>query len=81
MLRQNSQIEFYSNMKKATTFIPYTILLFLLFSSNIIIGSPMPPPPPGLETPPPVNIDLYMIPMVVIGVVFAFFFIRKNTDV
>jgi preprotein translocase subunit YajC len=24
---------------------------------------------------------LYMIPMVVIGVVFAFFFIRKNTDV
>jgi preprotein translocase subunit YajC len=24
---------------------------------------------------------LYMIPMVIIGVVFAFFFIRKNTDV
>jgi hypothetical protein len=68
-------------MKKAATFIPYTILLFALFYSNIIIGNPMPPPPPGLETPPPVNIDLYMIPMVVIGVVFAFFFIRKNTDV
>ena len=68
-------------MKKKSTLIPYTILLFVLFYSNIIIANPAPPPPPGLEDPPPVSIDLYMIPMVIIGVVFAFFFIRKNTNV
>lgn len=69
-------------MKKAATFIPHIILLFVLFFSNAILAiGPSPPPPPGLEEPPPVNIDLYMIPMVIIGIIFAFFFIRKNTNV
>ena len=67
-------------MKKAATFIPYTLLLFVLFFGNIIVASAQ-PPPPGNVVPPPVNIDLYLIPMVVIGIILAFFFIRKNTDV
>jgi hypothetical protein len=67
-------------MKKAAKFIAHTVLIFvLLFSSNIFASTP--PPPPGLETPPPVSIDLYMVPMIIVGVVFAFFFIRKNTNV
>jgi len=67
-------------MKKAATFIPYTLLLFVLFFGNIIVASAQ-PPPPGNVVPPPVNIDLYLIPMAVIGIILAFFFIRKNTDV
>jgi hypothetical protein len=69
-------------MKKASPYIPYhTILLFAIFISNSITANHMPPPPPGLEDAPPVSIDLYMIPMVIIGVIFAFFFIKKNTNV
>ena len=68
-------------MKKAATFIPYTLILFFLFFGNIIFVSAQ-PPAPGLTQPPPsVNIDLYMIPMVAIGIIVDFFFIRKNTDV
>ncbi|MFV8270484.1 hypothetical protein ACNQGP_11210 [Flavobacterium sp. GT2N3] len=69
-------------MKKAATFIPYTLILFFLLFGNTIVASAQDLPPPGLEPPPPpVNIDLYMIPMVGIGILLAFFFIRKNTDV
>jgi hypothetical protein len=68
-------------MKKTATFIPYTLLLFVLFFGNSIVASAQPPPPNGLQEPPPVNIDLYLIPMVAIGIILAFFFIRKNTDV
>ncbi|SEG36184.1 hypothetical protein SAMN04488130_11087 [Flavobacterium urumqiense] len=70
-------------MKKIAIFISYhTILLFALFFTNSIIAIPlMPPPPPGLEEPPSVNIDLYMIPMVIVGIIFAFFFIKKNTNI
>jgi hypothetical protein len=65
-------------MKKATTFIPHTILLFVLFCGNSIIASPMPPSLPGLEAQPPVRIDLYMIPMVIVGIIFAFFSLEKT---
>jgi len=68
-------------MKKAATFIPYTLILFFLFFGSIIVASAQEPPPPGLEEPPAVNIDLYLIPMVGVGIILAFFFIRKNTDV
>ena len=68
-------------MKKAATFIPCTLLLFVLFFGNSIVASAQPPPPKGLEEPPPVNIDLYLLPMVAIGILVAFFFIKKNTDV
>jgi len=68
-------------MKKTAPFIPRTLLLFVLFFGNSIVASAQPPPPNGLQEPPPVNIDLYLIPMVVIGIILAFFFIRKNTDV
>lgn len=71
-------------MKKVNTFISYKIILvFALFFSDVIIvyseSTPPPPPPPGLETPPPVSIDLYLIPMILTGIIVAFFSIRKNT--
>jgi hypothetical protein len=77
-------------MKKM--FIPYkTILMFILFYSNTIIanGPSMPPPPPGFEQRSGSDTDLYMIPMVIIGIIFTFFlgialeflFIRKKNRV
>lgn len=57
--------------------------MIVLLCSNIVNanGPSVPPPPPGLEEPPPVSIDLYMIPMFIIGIIIAFVFIRKNTNV
>lgn len=66
-------------MKKTPTFISHITLLFVLCCSNTILAiGPTPPPPPGLEDPPPVNIDLYMIPMAMIGIIMAFFSLSKT---
>ena len=68
-------------MKKAGTFIPDTLLLLVVLCGNINAAcAQLPPPPPGFEEPPVVDIDLYLIPMVGVGLILAFFFIRKNTD-
>ena len=66
-------------MKKAAPFIPRTLILFVLFFGNSIVASAQgpPPPAPGLP-PPPVNIDLYLIPMVAIGIIVAFFSLKKT---
>lgn len=69
-------------MKKKTIHIPYKTILITLF---FIIGGTSaalcqtPPPPVGLEEPPALGIDLYLIPMIIVGTIFAFFVIRKNT--
>lgn len=67
-------------MKTAKQFIPYKIILLVLFYTNVIKGESN-PLPSGLEEPPALNIDLYMIPMIIIGIIFGFFFIKKNTQV
>jgi hypothetical protein len=71
-------------MKKKTILIPYKKILFILFCtiycSNEAFCSP-PTPPVGLDEPPALGIDLYTIPMVIAGIIFAFYFIKKNTPV
>lgn len=79
-------------MKKVKMFIPYkTILMFVLFYSNTINanGPSIPPPPPGFEPSYASDTDLYMLPMVIIGIICAIFlgialeflFIRKSNRV
>jgi hypothetical protein len=79
-------------MKKVKMLIPYkTIVMFALFYSNTSIanGPSIPPPPPGFAPYPASDTDLFMIPMVIIGIICIFFlgialeflFIRKNNRV
>lgn len=76
-------------MKKVKMFIPYkTILMSVLFYSNTINanGPSIPPPPPGFEQSYASDTDIFMIPMVIIGIICTIFlgiaveflFIRKN---
>jgi hypothetical protein len=63
-------------MKKM--FIPYqTILMFVLLYSNTIManGPSIPPPPPGFEQRSASDSDLYLFPMVIIGITFTFFLV------
>jgi hypothetical protein len=68
-------------MKKTFIFIPSkTILITLLFTiagTTAALCNSMPPPPSGLEEPPAVGIDLYVIPMIILGIIFTFFLLEK----
>ncbi len=67
---------------KKTMYIPYKTILITLFftiSGTTAALCETPPSPAGLEEPPALEIDLYLIPMIIVGTIFSFFVIRKNT--
>lgn len=70
------------NEKRIALFLYHTILFFALFFYNICNASSQSgtPPAPGLEEPPALSIDLYLIPMIIITVIVAFFVTRKNIN-
>ena len=72
-------------MKIRNTFITYKttiITLFLTIAGTTAALCQTPPTPPvGLEEPRAVEIDLYVIPMIIVGLIFAFFLLKKNTRI
>lgn len=68
-------------MKNKLLFFPYkTILIsvFFFFVGTTTAICANEPPPPGLVQQPTVQIDFYLIPMIVTAIVFAFFNIKKT---
>lgn len=71
-------------MKKSNTFAIHKLVIFLtiaLLSSIKSFTAPFlysEPPPPGLVEPTAVPIDSYLVPMIIIGVLFAVYIFKKN---